>query len=189
MLEEGKELIISFPGYQSSSYAVTSGDWQINLARSVTRLKSLFLSFRKHDGKKSNSLQYPSTNADAFQAQVQIGAKNFPDSKITSTAEFWPRLMAACGNHTSVLATSAIDVSNGAYTGAEFIAGFSCEKVLSESGETNMSGLNTKSGDLITVRTFGVTAGTTGNQVAEGFVCIVHDSILAISDEGCRIFT
>lgn len=188
LLQEGKELTIPFSGYMCSNYSVTDSDWQVNLSRSVSRMKAIFLTFKKYNEKKSISLQFPGT-ADNFEVQAQLGAKLFPETKMTSRAEMWPRLLAAAGNHTSVLATTAIDIGNNAYAAGEFIVGISTQKVLSDTAETNLSGVSSKSGDQLTIRTSGVASGPpAANYVNEAFVCIQFDNLLVISDEGVRNF-
>ena len=190
LLKEGKSIHIPFTAMQQSSYTVSDSNWQVAISRSVSRLKALFLTFKAGDKKKCVDLNYPSVPAnDNLTIQCQLGARQFPETRAEGVSEIFPRLLEAAGNHTSVMSTTAIDVANDKYTDDQFIAGISFQRLIADSGDGALSGLTTKQGDLLTVRTTGINQGATAPAVNEAFVTIAHDALLVVSEEGVQIMT
>tara|TARA_Y100001963_G_scaffold1019_1_gene1500 strand:- start:2240 stop:3208 length:969 start_codon:yes stop_codon:yes gene_type:complete len=190
LLKEGKSITIPFTAMIQQSYTVSDANWQVAISRSVSRLKAMFVTFKAGDRKKCVHLDYPSVAADDdMTLQCQLGARQFPETRAEGVSEIFPRLMEAAGNHTSTMSTTAIDVANDAYTVDEFIAGINFQRVLSDSSEGSLSGLSTKQGDLLTVRTTGLNVGAAFPAVNEAFVTIAHDSLLIVSEEGVQILT
>lgn len=190
LLTEGKQLIIPFTGMIQQSYTVTDENWQIAISRSVSKMKAMFLTFKSGDKKKCIDLKFPGVTEDGLTLQCQLGARQFPETRAEGISELFPRLMEAAGNHTSTMSTTSIDVANDKYTNDEFICGTSFQRVLSDSQEGHLSGLSSKQGDLLTIRTTGVnTGGNVHPKVNEAFVTIAHDALLVVSSEGVQILT
>ena len=100
--------------------------------------------------------------------QLQLGSKLYPEQKINSVPEFWAKLQSTVGSHTSILTHSAIDLTG--YKSDRFIAALSLQKVLADTEISNSSGVSSKSGSLLSLRT--------ANSAADIDVCFVvihHD--------------
>ena len=79
--------------------------------------------------------------------QLQVGSKLFPEIPIRSSHEAYYQLRKALGSHQPVSAY-AVNISDHEYRNFKFIVTFDCEQ------QTNVgfSGLNTRAGDLITLK-------------------------------------
>ena len=113
--------------------------------------------------------------------QASIGSKKYPESSISSIAEYWFKLQEGIGSHTSTLHTNAISLAD--YTGDSFVIGISLEKVLSDHPDGNFSGISTKQGDLMSFRCKNISTS-----IDTAVLTIQFDSILQISEEGCTLF-
>ena len=151
--------------YVSQYQTITSADFGVNISRSATRLKSVFINF---DGDHTNSntkqtvhrnmntFAHPMKGADynvvdyfydkELQWQVQIGSKMFPEYPVRSLAETFYQLKKSLGIHGS--AYHSVSITPKQYRTDHFIIGIDTEKVL----EAGFTGLNTKAGDLMVVR-------------------------------------
>ena len=87
---------------------------------------------------------YNFNNELAF--QVQIGSKMYPECPCRSLSQALYELRKALGIASS--AYHSISPTRGQYLGDHFIAGIDTEKIV----EASFSGLNTKQGDLMTIR-------------------------------------
>jgi len=144
----------------------------VNVSRAATRLKSIFVSCDKDfpkggasdlfnyrstptrkpwndfysPGSNNNNDYYKPKASDEFEFQVQIGSKLFPEYPIRSHAEAYYQL-----RKTLVVQSSKVhsfDISPQEYRDNRLILGIDTEKSLGAS----LTGLNTRAGDLMTVR-------------------------------------
>ena len=120
--------------------------------------------------------------------QLQVGSKMFPEIPIRSTAESYYQLRKALGSHQPGSAY-AVNIDTRHYRTHKYINAFDCEK------QTNVgfSGLNTRAGDLITVKGKGIVKiEDNGNPRQETIPDFMHttleyDAILNISDSGVTV--
>ena len=78
--------------------------------------------------------------------QLQIGSKLFPEYPMTSTTEAFYFLRKSLGYQSSAL--NNFDIAGYEYNSHKFIIAFDIEKVI----VAPYTGMNTKSGDLITLK-------------------------------------
>ena len=120
--------------------------------------------------------------------QLQVGAKLFPEIPIRSSQEAYYQLRKALGSHQPGSAY-AFNIVDREYRSFKFITAFDCEK------QTNVgfSGLNTRAGDLITIKCLGLSKTLNdGNVIANTVPDFLHttleyDAILSISDSGVTV--
>ena len=100
---------------------------------------------------------------------------------MSSLPEFWQKLQSAVGSHTSILSHSAIDLTG--YKSDQFIAAIGMQKVLGDSEHSNFSGLSSKTGSLISIRS----ANSTSN-IDQCYIVLNHDLIVQVSESGVEVF-
>jgi hypothetical protein len=197
-LLSGKALAINYNTYVSQFQTVSGQQNSINVTRSLSRLKSIFVS---HLGpleqpasivcKYPNTFFHPmhaattTTGYDEYTAsnelewQIQIGSRLFPEYSCRSVSESYYQLLKCVGTLDS--AYMDIDISAQNYRNLKFVIGLDLEKVL----QAGFTGINTKAGDLLTVKTKSL--ATTDN--ATMMHIILHaDMILNISDNGVSVY-
>ena len=77
------------------------------------------------------------------------------------------------------------DISAREYRYSKFVLGTDCEKVL----DAGFTGLNTRAGDLMSVKFKYASKGTADARLADRIHIILHsDQILEIRDSGCQVF-
>ena len=194
----GKALPINYGTYISQSQVVTASTFSVNIARAVTRLKSIFLTMvgtntsSANNIKEYNNFWHPmATGSGAYNAgkeiemHVQIGSKLFPEYPIRSVSETFSQLRKTMGIHQSPF--HSLDITGAQYRDYKFICAIDTEKVL----EAGFTGLNTRAGDLMTVKVQpidGSTAGM-GTTAPTKFFTVLHsDNIMEIRDTGVTIF-
>jgi hypothetical protein len=193
-LLSGKSLPINFSTYVTQLQAITSNSSvSINVQRAFTRLKSAFVSLVNSSAlsngvrKEFNFFYNPGFYAGSaydsskdVQFQLQIGSKLYPEYPIWSTQEAFYQLRKCLG----VQATSfhSIDISAIEYKSTKYIVGIDTEKVLA----AGFTGLNTKAGDLMTVK---FNRMPTDNTAPDKMYIILHaDVVMNIRDTGVEIF-
>ena len=121
-------------------------------------------------------------NSDGeFEFQLQIGSKLFPEYPIRSHNEAYYQLCKSLGVQASALHN--FDISAREYRSTKFILGTDCEKVL----DAGFTGLNTRAGDLMTVKFDYRKADPT--RTADRTHIVLHsDQILEIRDSGCQVY-
>ena len=210
-LLEGKSLPISYNTYVSQllSLQTSSGNFSANITRSFTRLKSVFATFMQ-SSKCANTNQNPgdyssdfrkdwnmfyhpmikqtsvSTGyvrynpADELELQIQVGSKLFPEYPCKTVKEAFYQLRKCLGIHNSTW--HSIDIEDSDYRSNRFIFGIDCEKMLA----AGFTGLNTKAGDLMTVRAKFL--GSDSTFVPDTLYMVMHsDQILNIRDTGVEV--
>ena len=130
------------------------------------------------------SFQYKSE----VEAQLQIGSKLFPEMPIRSGAEAYYHLRKALGSHRPN-SSYGVNIAEREYRTTKFVLAFDCEK------QTNVgfTGINTRSGDLITVKVSNLQhVINNGTVIPDTYADFMHttleyDAILSITDAGVTI--
>ncbi len=118
-----------------------------------------------------------------FEFQLQIGSKLFPEYPIRSHNEACYQLCKTLGVQSS--AVHNFDISAREYRSTKFVLGTDCEKVL----DAGFTGLNTRAGDLMSVKLKYADKGTSNSRLADRIHIVLHsDQILEIRDSGCAVF-
>ena len=174
----------------------------VNVSRAVTRLKTIYLTFDNNTRdlankgytlkqprifKDFNSFYHPlqggySVNRE-LEVQVQIGRLCIPQYPKRSLSEAWYQLLKTLGIHSS--AFHSISPSYRQYMDNNFIVGIDCEKIL----EAGWTGLNTKSGQLLSIKTkYTNGAGESARMFDKLYVVLEADQVLEIRDTGATVF-
>jgi hypothetical protein len=206
-LLSGKSLPINFNTYITQSQAITGQDVSVNVSRAISRLKSIFVSFYKTQTKDSGgtivpdaisdvthkewlNFYHPMTNSSVYnkgyeiEAQIQVGSKNFPEYPLRSNSEMYAQLKKSVG----ILGSNfhSMSVTPAQYRNEHFVIGIDTEKALGAS----WTGLNTKHGDLLSIRLKAQDKATlTSALMPEQMFIILHaDSVCSISDGGVEVW-
>ena len=198
-LLSGKSLPISYNTFVSQMQTIAGQDAPlINVSRALTRLKSVFVTLHKDSADKYNrkfwnnffspmqpeneTIITPEAKGE-FEYQLQIGSKLFPEYPIRSHNEAYYQLCKTLGVQSS--AVHNFDISAREYRSTKFVLGTDCEKVL----DAGFTGLNTRAGDLMSVKFKYADKGTGNNRLADRIHIVLHsDQILEIRDSGCQVF-
>jgi len=175
----GRNLPINLSGYISIKQASGPGQASgtINVTRALSRLKTLFISAMSGadtDNKEINTFRVAGPNATVG---VSVGAKRIPESDISSSAEAWYRLRMALGTHAS--AAHSTGISRTEWESTKFVIGLDTEKSL----QASSTGLNTKSGDLLTVKYANWAVAPESL-----YVVMCHEMLLSLSDRGVEVY-
>jgi hypothetical protein len=199
----GKNLNIVYNTYISNIQTVVAPDTQINVSRSLTRLRSVFLSLERNFkntagadtvraiwyNKPWNNFYSPmaqdsitkilthNEDNEITSLQLQIGSFLIPQYPIRSHAECFYSLRKALGIQSNSIAN--IDIDGNSYRNNKFIVGIDCEKILGLA----FTGMNTKN-SLMTVR-----MKTKDTNAANRFhILLTAEMILEISDAGITVY-
>jgi hypothetical protein len=206
-LLSGKSLPISYNTFVSQMQTVSGPDIAVNVSRALTRLKSVFVTLQKDlTGQRGNFVARKSWNdffspmsaANAngilrhapngeFEFQLQIGSKLFPEYPVRSHAEAYYQLKKTLGVQAS--AVHNFDISAVEFRDHKFVLGTDCEKVL----DAGFTGINTRAGDLMTVKFKNVSPGISTSLGTECLANRLHvvlhsDQIMEIRDTGVAVF-
>ena len=203
-LLSGKSLPISYNTFVSQMQTVAGQDApSINVSRALTRLKSVFITLTKDAvNNRANkpgmkfwndffSPMWESNYAGVwthdpngeFEFQLQIGSKLFPEYPVRSHNEAFYQLKKTLGVQAS--AVHNFDVTASQYRSNRFILGTDCEKVL----DAGFTGLNTRAGDLMTVKFKYASKGANNANLADRLHIVLHsDQIMEIRDTGVQVF-
>jgi hypothetical protein len=197
-LLSGKALAINYNTYVSQFQTVSGQENSINVTRSLSRLKSIFIS---HMGpvlapasyvyKYPNTFYHPMSNTNnttglnlydssqELEWQIQIGSRLFPEYSCRSISESYYQLLKCVGTLDS--SYMGIDISAENYRNLKYVIGLDLEKVL----QAGFTGINTKAGDLLTVKT---KSRSTVSNATMMHIILHADMILNISDNGVAVF-
>jgi len=202
-LLSGKSLPINFNTFVSQQQVLSGQSPYVNIARSMTRLKTIFTSFDCTDALKatynitardwnyfyhpvgraynSHSVANDYNPSDELELQLQIGSKLIPEMPIRSIQEHYYQLQKALG----ILNTPfySIDIDEGQYCKSRFVSALDAEKVLG----AGFTGLNTKAGDLLTIKVNNLSNDSTVYP-SKIHVVLQADMILNIRDTGVEVF-
>jgi hypothetical protein len=117
-----------------------------------------------------------------LQWQISIGSLVFPVYPCRSLSETFYRLKSSLGILPS--AFHAVDINFLEYTDTHFIIGVDLERIT----DAAYSGLNTKAGDLVSVKTMWDSSIPLNKLPLKMYVVMTADFLLEIRDSGCQIF-
>jgi hypothetical protein len=193
----GKSLNIVYNTFISNIQTILSGDTQINVSRSLSKLKSVFVSLERdfagarntYHNKQWNSFYSPmaidtvTTSTTHRQVneieslQLQVGAFMIPQYPIRSHAECFYSLRKSLGIQANSL--HSVDINGNDYRNDKFIVGLDCEKLLGLA----FTGMNTKN-SLMTVKLKTAEA----NRANRIHILLFSEQILEINDTGVSVY-
>ena len=165
----------------------------MNVQRSFTRMKSVFVSLYKQDAvahparKEVNYFWHPMgatayDHSKELEFQMQIGSKLFSEYPLRSLAEQFYQLRKALGLHAN---NGQMNMVQRYYRNHKFVIGIDTEKLTGAS----FTGMNTKAGDLLTLRLKGAngTINVDATDTHKLFYCLHYDAVLQMNDTGVSI--
>jgi hypothetical protein len=193
-LMTGKSLPIHYTALTHGSQIFTNIKTDVKVSRSLTRLKSVFLSMialpdtRTPSEGVPNDFWHPMEGVDysytkELQLQIQIGSKLYPEYPIRSLAEAYYQLRKTLGLH---FGNDSMAILPRYYRNDTFIASFDLEKVLGSS----FTGTNTMDGQMMTIRMQAANASTIAlpaDTTCSLYYTLVYDGILNIGLSGVQI--
>ena len=203
LLLSGKSLPINYCSYVCQLQSVSGQTPSINITRGFSRLKSVFVTLDQTNGyaaynnnnthtpvwkKIWNDFIHPMTfgggsyNSDyeIQSAQMQLGSKTYPEYPMSSVAECFYQLRKTMGVENSNF--HSLDITPYEFRNHKFALAFDTEKNLGSA----FTGVNTKSGSLLTVK-LKSTANST-NMPDTIYVTMHYDGILQVSDASVSVF-
>ena len=190
----GNTLKLVYDTYGSSMQTLTSEDTQVNVSRSITSLRSVFMSLDKTvtegritwctsswntfyitmAGQKSGLTYIKDSDDEIQNLQLIIGPKLFPETGIRSHAECFYNLRTSLGVQANRL--HAVDIKGDEHRNHNFVVGFDTECMLGLA----FTGCTTKNRLMtIKVETKGV-----DHQASRMHLLLVSQQILEVSDSG-----
>ena len=202
-LLSGKALPINYNTFVSQMQSILSGangqqKVRLNVTRALSRLKSVFVTLFKSmpavekGTKEWNTFYSPMmpyagfaanqyNSLGEFEAQLQLGAKLYPEYPIRSHAEGFYQLRKTLGVKSSTMHN--FDIDSHEYRSTKFIWATDMERVL----ESSFSGINTRAGDILNIR-FDHNDGTAANYATSMHIILHSDQVLEIRDGGVTVF-
>ena len=193
-LLKNQSLQFAIPAYVCQSQAISGQEFSVAIVRALTRLSSVFVTFRgnrqfptqrypdayRESGYSAKAADFTtSVNKDAaFQFQLSIGSRRFPEMAISSTAEFVYHLKRALNIHDS--RTRTLNFDRASYAGDKFVIGVSTSRVLGEPS----SGISTRTGDLLRL-TFSRNLNT---EIDSCLVHLVGVSVISVSESSVSVY-
>ena len=199
MLMQNRALTLRLNSFSTQQAILQPGasEMSISLTRAFSRLNALFISFTGSDAADTPAAHKMVTtsflNPSAFSVggvvngvqthdesllsiECQIGSLKFPETAISSLPEAFSLLRQAVGVYDQSVAT--LNISPQSYAALGFVAGIPLQNVPSAA----FSGLNTRSGDLLSIRAKGMSTNNTINGAGRCYVCLLNESILEIRE-------
>lgn len=186
-LLSGKSLPIHFSTFTHSSQVITDISTNVNVSRSLTRLKAVFVSLSSDSGgrKEVNNFFHPMggvyDSAKELEFEMALGSKKWPEYPVRSVCESFYQLRKALGVHDR---NAQMDMVATSYSDDKFVMAIDTTKVLGAS----FSGYNSRAGDLLTLK-----LKKQGNDAvlpagnSKMHYALYYDSILQINDVGCTV--
>ena len=166
----------------------------VQAVRAFSRLNALFVSFITHSSNSHNGISFenPSERVNdvaggayeemTMRWQVQLGSKLYPEAPSTSIAETFSLLRQAVGVYDESVRT--LNLTAQSYKSGRFVIGIPLQTVQG----MPFSGLNTRSGDLLSFRASTVYPGANGTgDVSKVVLTFVNSSILEIRESGAQL--
>ncbi len=194
-----KTINIVYNTFISTLQTVVAAETQINVSRSLSKMKSVFVSLDKsfatgtdrktYYNKFWNNFWSPNAGTSGTQVlthngerfshfQLQIGSKLFPEYPIKTHAEAFYSLRKALGIQANNL--HSIDIEGNSYRNNKFIIGIDTEKLLGLS----FTGMNTRN-NLMTVH---LKTQTEAYQADRMHIILLAEQILEIADAGSMVY-
>jgi hypothetical protein len=194
----GNTLKIVYDTYISSIQTITSADTQVNVSRSLTSLRSVFMSLDKNFtearikwcnkswntfystmiGNRDGPSNIKDSDWEIQHLQLSIGSKLYPEYPIKSHAECFYNLRKSLGVQANSL--HAVDIKGNEYRTNKFVVGFDTERMLGLA----FTGCNTKN-SLMTVK-FKTNGGD--YQASRMHIVLVSQQVIDVSDSGVTIY-
>ena len=191
---KNQSLQFAIPSYICQSQSVTGQELSVAIVRALTRLSSVFVTFRGNSQFPTMNppVSYATSGYDAtpsdytravvsdhgFQFQMSVGSRRFPEQAISSVAEFIFNLKKALNIHDS--RTRTLNFDRRSYDADRFVIGISTSRVLGEPS----SGISTRTGDLLRL-TF------SKNVNLDITTCLVHlvgVSVISVSESSVSVY-
>jgi hypothetical protein len=197
-LLSGKTLNLVFNTYISSLQTVVSNDTQVNVSRSLSKMKSIFITLDKDlngdrktfFNRRWNNFWSPLArdtfgmlrsnefDNDIKHLQLSIGSKLFPEYPIRSTAECFYTLRKALGVQANNL--HSVDITGKEYRDNKFIIGFDTEKLLGLA----FTGYNTRN-SLMTVHLKTLDGSGKADRM---HIVLMSEQIMEVGDVGIMVY-
>jgi hypothetical protein len=195
----GKTINIVYNTFISTLQTVVSADTQINVSRSLSKMKSVFVTLDKDyaigDARETfynkswNNFWSPNAGTDLTDAlthtsekfshfQLQIGSKLFPEYPIKTHCEAFYSLRKALGIQANNL--HSIDIDGNEYRNNKFIIGIDTEKLLGLS----FTGMNTRN-NLMTVH---LKTQIDDFKADRMHIILLAEQIVELGDSGCMVY-
>ena len=203
-LLSGKSLPINCDTYIPQMQTIADYNYSCNITRSLTRSKSVFVTFDGEGVSEPGPGLLPTTGSDFRKAfndfyhpsgdylvqrqdreiefQIQIGSKLYPEYPIRSVQEAFTQLAKCLGINNS--AFHGVDIIAAEYRSHKFIIGIDTEKIL----EAGFTGINTKAGDLMVIKVKQASGISQENLCNKMYITLHSDQILNIKDNGVEVF-
>jgi hypothetical protein len=177
----------------------------VSITRAASRIKQIMWSFTRIPGDDYNEQEsevtdfsHPHrdllfeegqiTDVAHYEARWQLGHKLLPEHPVRTVHEAWQHLRKALG----ILwdKESTLDISLADYRKDRYIGVIDCEKALGVA----WTGLNSRSGDLLTGLFRGMTVpalngrAAQDNRMSQLHVCLMIDSVVEIRDSGTHVW-
>ena len=195
----GKTINIVYNTFISTLQTVVAAETQINVSRSLSKMKSVFVSLDKgfaagtarktYHNKFWNNFWSPNAGTSFTEVlthdgekfshfQLQIGSKLFPEYPIKTHCEAFYSLRKALGIQANNL--HSIDIDGNSYRNNKFIVGIDTEKLLGLS----FTGMNTRN-NLMTVH---LKTQTIDYQADRMHIILLAEQILELADAGSMVY-
>ena len=197
-LMQGHPIPINYTSYITQLQTIANGTIAVNITRSCSRLKSVFINFDQNLAQSAaasktlikkpwNSFFHPMGMGNynhlyELQIQMLVGNKTFPVFPMRSGAEQYYQLKKSLGIHGSAFHSISVDTL-AKYMNDHYIVGIDTEKVLGAS----FSGINCRQ-DLITIQAKG--ANSTLPDVRNPdqiYVILQPDYVVEIRESGVLV--
>ena len=199
MLMNNRALTLRLTSFATQTAILQPGasEMSISLTRAYSRLNALFISFQGSDAAntppahkhQTTSFLNPSayvvggvvngqqTRDEALLSlEAQIGSLKFPETAASSMPEMFSLLRQTVGVYDQSIQT--LNISPQSYQTLSFVAGIPLQSVPGAA----FSGLNTRSGDLLSVRCKHMSADNTVNGAGKCYVTLLNEQILEIRE-------
>ena len=179
-LGNGGSLTMHYKAYAISFYSILAANAQLTYARANTRLNSIFLTLMggaaAADLKQVNRFR---TGGPTMKMRSQVGERTYPDHAISSTSEFFHRLMHATGAAQS--AAHAPCLTSVSYAADGFIAIQDFEACPHQAAGTGVNTFNSQ----LSIALENIAGG--GADITGAFLTSYHDVVLEISSSGVTV--
>jgi hypothetical protein len=193
-----KTINIVYNTFISTLQTVVAAETQINVSRSLSKMKSVFVTLDKgftgdrktHYNKSWNNFWSPNSGVGLTNTltvaggerfshfQLQIGSKLFPEYPIKTHCEAFYSLRKALGIQANNL--HSIDIDGNEYRNNKFIVGIDTEKLLGLS----FTGMNTRN-NLMTVH---LKTQDTNFKADRMHIILLAEQILELGDSGSMVY-
>ena len=163
----GSSVPITMSSFFSTMSSITA-DSTINISRSLSKLKRVFVSFIAATGDSHvDDFKHPTGD---FSFQLRIGSRLIPETAIEDDATAYYQLHKALGGHKD--AVRSINIDKAGYGSHKYLLCLSTEKLEGEP----WSGISLKNGDLTTLQ-FRNAGG-----VGFSFAVLEHELVLSLGE-------